>query len=582
MEEYNEDIRSAILKDRFEIWKSFLRDLEKSVEKDHSVVRFPNSSTYIFSTGSRTFWMMDPAFSGSGESLEEVQQIAELIRQKISFIVITHLHGDHCQFELVKMLADSSIQWVIPRDCAERFKCKSKIADGNIIALADGDTVELSGIRITGRHGYHYDPDKTVQTPSAAYEITLPDGIRLYFPADVRNYQAPPPDNEPVDYTFGHVFLGREDARGNNFSLLDDFCRFMLHKKSGSLILAHLYEIGRQPQDLWTCRHAAMIEERMRSLAPEMKILVPNFGDAVHLLKDHTLFRDPFLNWDKREQEDFFSSFGISIKMDHEEWMERAIAERIPVIEWLPGLALKLERSRRMDQLLRWRKNGGKCLSVHFPNFPLKGGEESWNAAIALALECGADRITVHVPNVPLKDMADCFEETAGRIAEFCRPLLDAGIRIGIENLHMKPYYAPDMSRPFGFIPPECVRLVTHLRETCSSELWGVHLDIGHAYSNPPWHERYDTEAWIRECGTLLNGMHIHQFEHQRTEEQPFLEGHGNICGRNTGHPSLLPLFEAWRDNRVRVPMILEVMRGVEPDPFASLLRLKRKNVQAE
>lgn len=576
MEEYNESVRNDILKNRFEIWKTFLRDLEKSAENDHTVVRFPNSSTYIFSTGAETFWMMDPAFSGSETSLSELEQIAESIRQKIAFIIITHLHGDHCQFELVKMLKTSSIQWVVPKDCAESFKEKSGISDEKILTPGDGECVELSGIRITAYPGYHYDPDKPVQTPSAAYEIILPDGIVLFFPADVRNYHAPLPKLKNVDYTFGHVFLGREDATGENFSLLEEFCQFMFRTGSRHLILAHLYEIGRLPRDLWTCRHAGMIGKRMKQLAPDLDVIVPGFGDAVHLVKDRSGFRDPLPQWSISDRECFFSFLGIALKYAHAEWMERAADEAVPVVEWLADAALDIDPDKRMEQLLRWREKGGRCLSIHFPDFPLSGSRESWDNAVELAIGSAADRITVHVPGISLKDMEQCFEKTVSRIIELCRPLLEKNIHIGIENLHMKPSYTADESRPFGFIPSECVQLVKRLREKSASELWGIHLDIGHAYSNPPYHDCCDTAVWLRECADLLNGMHIHQFEHQRSAETPFLRGHGNITGRNTGHPSLLPIFEAWAGKGIRVPLILEIMRGIEPDPFASLSRLKR------
>lgn len=575
MEEYNDSVRNRILKERFGIWKTFLRDLEKTAEADHSVARFPNSSTYIFSTGRSTFWMMDPSFGPEGTD-EEMNRIAELICQKISFIVITHLHDDHCQFDLVKRLSDSPVRWIVPQNCAELFRQNSGIPEDKILVLAEGDSTELYGIRITEHPGYHFEPGKTAQVLSGSYEITLPDRIRLFFPADVRNYQAPLPELGHIDYTFGHVFLGREDATDNEFSLLDDFCRFMMRTKCSHLILAHLYETGRLPRDLWTFRHASLVRERMKELAPEIGVLSPGFGDALHLVKDQSAFQDPFLTWSDREREEFFSLFGISIKKDHREWMEQAIREKVPVLEWLPWRAAEMDPSECRDQLVRWRENGGRCLSLHFPDFPLVCENELWDSSMAFALKTMPDRITVHVPGVTLKEMAEDEEKTLERILKLCGPLLDAGIRIGIENFHMKPQNTTDENRPFGFIPPECVHLVKRLREKSGSTLWGAHFDIGHAYSNPPYHERYDTAAWIRECGPWLNGMHLHQFEHPISADQPFLVGHGNVTGRNTGHPSLLPVFAAWAENRVRVPMILEITKGVEPDPFDTLRRLKR------
>ncbi|MBO4492405.1 MAG: MBL fold metallo-hydrolase [Lentisphaeria bacterium] len=288
MEEYNDSVRRRILKERFGIWKTFLQDLEKTAEENHTVARFPNSSTYIFSTGRSTFWMMDPSFGLEG-SADEMRLIAELICQKISFIIVTHIHDDHCQFELVNLLSDSPVRWIVPQNCAEIFKQRSGIPEDKILVLAEGDSTEQHGIRITEHPGYHIEPGKTAKVLSGSYEITLPDGIRLFFPADVRDYHAPLPDLGHIDYTFGHVFLGREDATGETFSLLDDFCRFMMRTECRHLILAHLYEIGRLPRDLWTSRHAGMVRARMKELSPEIRVLVPEFGDALHLVKDPSL-----------------------------------------------------------------------------------------------------------------------------------------------------------------------------------------------------------------------------------------------------------------------------------------------------
>ena len=107
-------------------------------------------------------------------------------------------------------------------------------------------------------------------------------------------------------------------------------------------------------------------------------------------------------------------------------------------------------------------------------------------------------------------------------------------------------------------------------------DLWGCHLDIGHAYSNLPYSRVNDTARWLELCGPLLNGLHIHQFEYAVSEEEPYLEGHSHLTGRTMGHPSLLPVFDAWHRGIFRAPMILEIMRREEAEPFSSLARIRR------
>jgi hypothetical protein len=67
----------------------------------------------------------------------------------------------------------------------------------------------------------------------------------------------------------------------------------------------------------------------------------------------------------------------------------------------------------------------------------------------------------------------------------------------------------------------------------------------------------------------------VHQFEYAATPEKPFLSGHALISGRNTGHPNLYPLYDAWAHGGFHAPMILEICRDIDPRPFASLERMK-------
>ena len=582
MKEDIETIRQAILDTRFSIWSDFLRDLERTAEPDHTVVRVPNSSTYIFSTGRNIFWMMDPNFNMTGFDEPELDKITALIAQKIRFIVITHLHGDHCQAQLVRKLKDSPIRWIISPRFTEYFTTNFGVASDHLIELADGGETQIEAIRIRAQRGYHAEPGKKAVV-SCSYDITLPDGIRLFFPADIRDFEAEIPNREqPVDYIFGHVFLGREDAQGDQFSKLDEFCRFLTSRKSSNLILTHLYEVSRQPRDLWTRRNAEIAAGAIRKYDPELKIVIPHFGDMLHLVRDTEKYADPFAVWTEPERQEFLSQFGMAVKKDHVQWMERAIAEKIRVVEWNFNPACAADPAARTEQVARWRAMGGHTLSLHFPNLPVDpdpAGEANIAIAIEASLKNRMDRITIHVPNFPVGETERRLDGTAERFISLLRPLLDAGIRIGIENLHMKPRYTPDETRPFGFIPEECLLLVNTLRQKTGSDLWGCHLDIGHAYSNLPYSRVNDTARWLKMCGPLLNGLHIHQFEYAVSEEEPYLEGHSHLTGRTTGHPSLLPVFDAWHRGLFRAPMILEIMRREEAEPFSSLARIRRLNL---
>lgn len=571
-----EDIRRSVQNNRFRLWRDFLTNLERTAEPEHSVVRFPNSSCYIFSTGSSCFWMVDPGYTYTGCPPEELAELGELIRQKISFILITHLHIDHCQPEWVKALADSSIEWIVSERIAADFFNIPGASPANTLILSDDETIELNGIKITARAGYHAEPGKP-PFASCAYDVELPDGIKLFFPADVRDPSRDVPPGR-VDYTFGHIFLGREDATGNDFPQLEAVSRFLIRRPTGHLFLNHLYETGRKPADLWTHRHAEMVKDKLRIFAPGLPVTAPHFGDAMHLTGGEVRYPDLFPQWDALMQKDFLDNLGISVKYEHSDWMAKAVAAHIPVVEWSYHELAPIPVEELQKQAQEWRAAGGKTLSIHFPNFPAADdpqGIAAFNRYVEIACAVKADRITIHTPSCTLAEAETKLDGLLAFCAGLLRPLLDNGIRVGVENLHMKPHYKADDSRPMGFIPQELLLLVNGLRQKCGSELIGCHLDIGHTYSNHPYSEIYDVAEWLKQCGPLINGLHVHQFEYATTPEKPFLSGHALISGRNTGHPNLYPLYDAWARGGFHAPMILEICRDIDPRPFASLERMK-------
>ena len=575
MQQYS-TLQQTAAEKRFRIWFEFLRDLEMTAAPAHTVVRFPGPSTYIFSTGQNTFWMADPCYNILEDTPEEQSKIAALVRGKINFIIITHLHGDHCQQSFINEIKNSSVRWIISEQLAEEFSRANNISPEYMIPVAEGATVKISDISITAFPGYHNEPGRNT-VPSASYLITLPDNVRIFMPADVRDPDAAIPYSGRVDYTFGHVFPGRDNACGNSFPLMKSFAEFLLRTHPSAIILAHLYEISRMPEDMWTLRHALMYKDIIKEIQPETEVFIPYHGSYLPITPAPAPYSDIYLEWNTAKRQDFADHCGISIKKEQDKWFEQVIAEKIPVVELSWNLLAEASPDTVIRQVEQWRKSGGKCLSMHLPDIPLPGTadteQEHFKKFVTMAVRLGCDRVTIHVPSVTLSSMKD-NTAMAEWYAELLSPLINAGIAVGIENTHMKPGYPADDNRPFGFTPVECLDFVRKLRSITGSELWGVHIDAGHAYSNHPFSEQYDLRAWLTICSTYINGMHLHQFEQAVTPEKPYLAGHRHITGRTTGYPDLAPLFEAWDRNVLRVPVILEIYKGPESEPFTSRKRL--------
>lgn len=275
-------IRNATLAARFHTWRTLLRDLHRTARRDGNVVRFPNASSYIFSTGER-LWAVDPAYAVGSCPEGEREAVAEGLRG-LSFIVLTHCHADHLDVPLLReLLRAVPVRLVIPAAIADLFFKLTGEDAGGVTVLAPGESAVVGGVSLTCHPGYHAEPGM-VGYPSGSFLASLPDGTTLFFPGDVRDYaRRLPAGLPPIDFEFGHVWLGRGNSLDDDFPLLDAFCHFMLQCRPGVLFLTHLREISRDPDSMWLPRHAARVRERVSDLAPETVVSIPAPGDVLTL-----------------------------------------------------------------------------------------------------------------------------------------------------------------------------------------------------------------------------------------------------------------------------------------------------------
>lgn len=567
-------IRSATLAARFNTWRTLLRDLRKTARRDGTVVRFPGASSYLFSTGAR-FWAVDPAYAVDPCPAAERAAVADGLRE-LAFIVLTHCHADHLDVPLLhELMRSGPVRLVIPAAIAELFFKLTGADAGGVTVLAPGESAVVGGVSLTCHPGYHDEPG-TAGYPSGSFLASLPDGTTLFFPGDVRDYaRRLPAALPPIDYEFGHVWLGRGNSHGDDFPLVDACCRFMLQCRPGVLFLTHLREISRGPDSMWLPRHAARVRERVSELAPETVVSIPAPGDVLTLTRP---FRpDLFADWPRQLRQAFLDHLGVSIRLEKgAQWMDAAIRERVSVLELSGPLPTGDDLARLARQLSDWRADGGRILSAHLADI-LPGPDQAarYQAACDTFLELGIDRVTQHVPRCSVAEYTADPDLVVDRFADAFAPLMRAGITIGIENMHMQPQTPPGNRRPYGFIPDECLAFVAALRRRTRYEGIGFHFDIGHASTNHPYTEIYPTEAWLAAGRSLINGVHLHQYETTPDEHQFYPAGHFHVSGRTAGYPELSPLYAAWEAGWLRVPLFLEVRKGPEGDPFPSLARLR-------
>ena len=284
--------------------------------------------------------------------------------------------------------------------------------------------------------------------------------------------------------------------------------------------------------------------------------------------------------WPPRQRQEFLAHLGLSTMADPWGTLQFAIEEKVPVLEWRYAVLDAEKQELFQQQLSCWRQNGGRYFSIHFPDIKWANdrwiGQEALKDAVKKALLFNAHRITFHVPRVSIGVFADRekADQAADITAEIFSPLAEAGIQVGIENLHMKQGEKDDAERGFGYTPQEVISFADKLIERGIPA--GCHLDIGHARNNAPISKTYNISDYLALFNSRINGCHLHQVAADETgrmlNHQPLTEPFGKLISLGT-------IFTAWRDGTLpHVPLILEIRGGRGPESLMKLRKFFSKN----
>ena len=253
----------------------------------------------------------------------------------------------------------------------------------------------------------------------------------------------------------------------------------------------------------------------------------------------------------------------------------------------LRASAAEIPRPELMDAVAAWRDLGGETLSWHMPNVgwaSLHGDAtelQAWRDSLEAALAVGADALTVHVPRVPVGLMRHGSEAWHGFSDFFARelaPAAEAGLTIGIENLHMNRGEPDSDERGFGYLPDECLAWIAEVRARLDGAEVGMLLDVGHARNNAPYSSEFTLSAWYERVGHEIVGYHVHQVvltDGALANHQPIESAFGPLI-------SFSSFLWAWRAGPLRhAPMYLEVRgsagREASLDAFRGMLRWARQ-----
>ncbi|MBQ9965052.1 MAG: MBL fold metallo-hydrolase [Clostridia bacterium] len=94
-------------------------------------------------------------------------------------------------------------------------------------------------------------------------------GETYVFPCDVRNFTFPFPAFENVRYLFAHLWLGKANALNlYDNPTIDAFCTFLKQFKFKDCYLAHLEDIHRPLNDMWSAVHVQAVTQKLPNVRP--------------------------------------------------------------------------------------------------------------------------------------------------------------------------------------------------------------------------------------------------------------------------------------------------------------------------
>jgi hypothetical protein len=267
-----------------QLWADMIEEWNSSGSEDRAWLMY--SANYLFRTG-EVRWAMDPLTLRQRVPDAPAVDIGHALDQ-LDFVLMTHRHADHLDFNLMRTLRNLPIRWVIPDYILPQVLAETGLSADQVIAPHPLQPIEIKGVRILPFVGLHWEAAASGGgtqhgVPEMGYLLEF-NGKRWLFPGDTRDFRAVSlPSFNSVDGLFAHVWLGRGCALMEEPPLLDAFCQFCMDLQPAQVVLTHLEEFGRDADDYWEDRHVQKVISHCRQLVPPMPVSAVYMGQSVIL-----------------------------------------------------------------------------------------------------------------------------------------------------------------------------------------------------------------------------------------------------------------------------------------------------------
>lgn len=274
--------RQELVSDYPSRWSRMVREWRAPRKNDALWLTY--SASYLFNTRGLK-WAVDPVHLSNRVPEAQVMDAGRDLKD-LDFVLLTHAHADHVDTALWSQLEESDCHWIVPEHMAEFFTRRAPSNNPDYSVAVPGKPIALAGVSITPFEAPHYGPSATGEinhVDSTGYFIETAGGSYL-LPGDIRTYD--PTCLRPfadVSTVVAHVFLGRSCAVKSDPPLLEQFVAFFMSCHPTQIVLSHLYELGRDPEDCWLASHAQTVAEAFKTADSEVRIVIPEWCEETSL-----------------------------------------------------------------------------------------------------------------------------------------------------------------------------------------------------------------------------------------------------------------------------------------------------------
>ncbi len=227
-----------------------LKELKTRFESAENGVALIGHSCYLIKFG-KTRFAVDIAPSVLSVDRDAQTFILDWIKD-FSGYILTHAHIDHYDPDFFARLPKDIIKYV-PNFMELQAQNQRKTCDG--AAFVVGDT------RLEFFNSGHTRGNSVVPEYGFAIEY---QGEKYLFPCDVRDYGFAYPKFENVRAVFVHLWLGKGQALQSGFTeYAQQFCEYVNGFGAKETYIAHLYDVHRPIEEMWSELHFALVKDRL-------------------------------------------------------------------------------------------------------------------------------------------------------------------------------------------------------------------------------------------------------------------------------------------------------------------------------